>query len=146
MVIWWRAADNCFVKYMLWAPATPQDKRPNDDREILVPRWGLAWEGPFLMERSPESIHSMGAGCAFRHTTYHASDYASPVGDYGIPLHHPRFIKWIGVPQSAGLLEIGGAQWVDKLSRDQAVAVDVHLKHAGGGGGGGSVANALFHA
>ena len=31
----------------------------------------------------------------------------------GLPLHHPRFIKWIGVPQSAGLIEISSA---NKLS------------------------------
>ena len=120
--------DNCFVKDMLWATAAPQDKRLNDDREIPVPRWRLAREGPFLTERSLESIRSMGAGCAFRHTTYRASDYAAPVGDYGLPLHHLRFIEWIRVPQSAGLLEIGGAQWVDKLSRDQAVAAAVHVQ------------------
>ena len=113
---------------MLWAPAAPQDTRPNDDREILVPRWGLAREGPFLTECSPESIRSMGAGCAFRHATYHAAEYATPVGDYGLPLHHPRFIEWIGVPQSTRLFEISGAQWVDKLSRDQAVAAAVHLQ------------------
>ena len=47
------------------------------------------------------------------------------IGDYGLPLHHPRFIEWIGDPQSAGLIEISGAQWVNKLSRDQAVAVAV---------------------
>ena len=52
----------------------------------------------------------------------------APVGDYGLPLHHPRFIEWIGVPQSAGFLEIGGAQWVDKLSPGQAVAAAVHLQ------------------
>ena len=74
-----------------------------------MPRWPLAREGPFLTERSQESICSMGARCAFRHKTYRASDYASPVGDYGLPLHHPRLIEWIGVPQLAGLLEIGGA-------------------------------------
>ena len=106
---------------MLWVPAAPQDTMQNVDREIPVPRWRLAREGPFLAERSPESIRSLGAGCAFRHTTYRASDYASPVGDYGLPLHHPRFIEWIGVSQSAGLIEISGGQWVDKLSRDQAV-------------------------
>ena len=89
--------DNCFVKDMLWTPAVPQDKRPNDDREIPVPRWRLAREGPFLTERSPESIRSMGAGCAFRHTTYrtrvsgglwptpappavHRMDWGPPVG------------------------------------------------------------------
>ena len=113
------SVDNIFVQDMLWAPAAPQDTRPNDDREIPVHRWRLAREGPFLAEHSPESIRSLGARCAFRHTTYHASDYATPVGDYGLPLHHPWFIEWIGVPQPAGLIEISGAQWVDKLSRDQ---------------------------
>ena len=110
------SVGNSFGQAMLWAPPAPQDTRPNDDREIPVPRWRLARDGPFLAERSSESIRSLGAGCTFRHTTYRASDYASPVRDYGLPLHHPRFIKWIGVPQTAGLLEISGAQWVDKLS------------------------------
>ena len=47
-------------------------------------------------------------------------------GDYGLPLHHPWFIEWIRVPQLAGLIEISGARWVDKLSRNQAVAAAVH--------------------
>ena len=46
-----------------------------------------------------------------------------------ILLHHPRFVEWIRVPQSAGLLELNGGQWVDKLSRDQAVTAAVHLQH-----------------
>ena len=36
---------------------------------------------------------------------YRASDYASPSGEFGIPLNHPRFLEWVGVPESAGLLE-----------------------------------------
>ena len=122
------SVDNSFVQDMLWAPAAPQDTRPNVDWEIPVPRWRLAREGPFLAEHSPESIRSMGAGCTFRHTTYRASDHATPVGDYGLPHHHPRFVEWIGVPQSAGLIDFSGAQWVNKLSRDQAVAAAVHLQ------------------
>ena len=51
-----------------------------------------------------------------------------PVGAYGLPLHHPRFVEWIGVPQSAGLIEICGSQWVDKLSWDQAVTAAVLLQ------------------
>ena len=70
----------------------------------------------------------MGPGCAFRNTTYRVSDYAEPAGDYGLLLNHPRFVEWIGVPQSTGLLELSGRQWVDKLSRDQAVTAAVHLQ------------------
>ena len=77
----------------------------------VVPRWRLAREGPFPMERSSKSIRCLGAGCPFRKTTYCASDYASPSGEFGIPLHYPRFLEWIGVPESAGLLEMGPGRW-----------------------------------
>ena len=43
-------------------------------------------------------------------------------------MHHPRFIEWIVVPQSAGLLEIGGGRRLDNLSQDQAITAAVHLQ------------------
>ena len=86
----------------------------------------LAREGPFLEERSADSIRSLGPGCAFRNTTYRASDYAEPAGEYGLLLNHPRFLEWIRIPQSAGLLELSGRQWVDRLSRGEAVTAAVH--------------------
>ena len=49
-------------------------------------------------------------------------------GDYGLPMHHPRFLEWIGVPQSACLLEIGGGRWLDNLSWDEAVTAAMHLQ------------------
>ena len=49
-------------------------------------------------------------------------------GGYGLPMHHPRFLEWIGIPQSASLLEIGGAWWLDNLLRDQAITAAVHLQ------------------
>ena len=79
----------------------------------MVPRWRLAREGPFLEERSAESICSLGPGCAFRNTTYRVSDYAEPAGEFGLLLNHLQFLEWIRVPQSAGLLELSGMQWVD---------------------------------
>ena len=109
-------------------PALPQPTGRAADRKVVVPRWRLAREGLFLEERSAESIRSLGPGCAFRNTTYRVSDYAEPAGEYGLLLNHPRFIEWIGVPQSAGLLELSGRRWVNKLSRDQAVTAAVHLQ------------------
>ena len=85
-----------------------------------VPRWRLAREGPFLSERSSSALGSFGAGCAFRNTTYRASDYLSPSGEFGIPLNHPRFLEWIGVPESASLLEMGPGRWLNALSRDKS--------------------------
>ena len=83
------SVDNSLVPDLVWVPALPQSTGPYVDRECPVPRWQLAREGPFLEERSPESIRSFGPGCSFRNTTYRVSDYAAPVGDYGFPLHHP---------------------------------------------------------
>ena len=123
------SVDNSLRPELVWVPALPQPTGRLVDREVPVPRWWLARAGPFLEERSPESIRSLGPGCAFRNTTYRVSDYAEPAGDYGLPLNHPRFVEWIGVPQSAGLIELSGRQWVDKLSRDQAVTAAVHLQH-----------------
>ena len=119
------SVDSSLVPDLVWVPELLQSTGTYVDREIPVPQWRLDREGRFLEERSPESIRSLGPGCAFRNTTYPASDYVAPVGDYGLPLHHPRFVEWIGVPQSAGLIEFSGSLWVDKLSRDQVVTVAV---------------------
>ena len=34
-------------------------------------------------------------------------------------MHHPWFLEWIGVPQSASLLEMGPGRWLNALSRDK---------------------------
>ena len=78
----------------------------------VVPRWRLAREGPFLAERSPSSIRCLGAGCAFCNTTYRPSDHAPPSDDFGIPLHHPRLLEWLKLPESASLLEMGPGRWL----------------------------------
>ena len=122
------SVDNSLMPELVWVPALPQPTGRIVEGEVPVSRWRLAREGPFLAERSPESIRSLGPGCAFRNTTYRVSDYAEPVGDYGLPLNHPRFVEWIRVPQSAGLIELSGRQWVSKLSRDQAIMAAVHLQ------------------
>ena len=108
---------------------SPQGMTNHGSRRSLgrVPPWRLAREGPFLAERSSSSLRSFGAGCAFRNTTYRASDYASPSGEFGIPLNHPRLLEWVGVPESAGLLEMGPGRWFNTLSRDQAMDAAIQL-------------------
>ena len=90
-----------------------------------VPRWRLAREGPFLAEQSSTALRSFGAACAFRNTTYCTSG-ASPSGEFGVPLNHPRFLEWIGVPESASLLEMGPGRWLN-TSRDKAMGAAIQL-------------------
>ena len=120
--------EQLFAQDRLWAPVAVPVSAIDNRRETPVPRWRLAWEGPFMAERSPELIRSLVAGCAFRNTTYRCSDYDTPSGEFGLPVHHPRFLEWIGVAQSACLLEMGAGRWVDVLSRDGAVAAAVQLQ------------------
>ena len=87
-----------FIPDKLWGLVAPQFPVVDDRRATPVPRWRLAREGPFLEEQSPEYIRSFGAGCAFRNTMYRDMDYDTPSWDYGLPMHHPRFLERIGVP------------------------------------------------
>ena len=80
------SANNGTIPELVRMPAFPQTTGRTIDRERMVPRWRLAREGPFLEERSADSIRSLGPGCAFRNTTYRASDYAEPAGEYGLLL------------------------------------------------------------
>ena len=103
------SVNNGVMPELIRMPAFPQTMgRAIIHKENMVPtcRWRLAREGPFLEERSAESIRSLGPGCAFRNTKYRVSDYAEPAGEFGLLLNHPRFLEWIRVPQSAGLLEL----------------------------------------
>ena len=122
------SVNNGVMPELIRMPAYPQTMGQAVDRENMVPRWRLAREGPFLKERSAESIRSLGPGCAFRNTTYRVADYAEPEGEFGLLLNHPQFLEWIRVPQSAGLLELNGMQWVNRLSRGEAVTAAVHLQ------------------
>ena len=60
--------------------------------------------------------------------TYRPSDYAMPTGEFGVPLNHPRFLEWIGVPESASLLDMGPGKWLHSLSRDQAMDAALQLQ------------------
>ena len=77
--------------------------------------------GPVLVGIPPSSVTGFGHGCAFRSTTYRASDYAQPSGKYGLPLHHPRFLEWIGAPELARLLDKGPSAWLRSLSHEKAI-------------------------
>ena len=118
-------AEDVLFRDILFKPAMIKNRSSseltlNTDRG-KVPRWRLAREGPFTKERSQASLRVLGKGCAFQHTTYSLEDNAPPEGGLGVPLNHPRFLEWIGAPESAWLLEMSPGQWCDTLSRDQAM-------------------------
>ena len=90
-------------------------------------RCRLAREGPFPNERSQASLRVLGKGCLFRHTSYEWNDHAPPKGGLGVPLNHPRFLEWVGTPDTAWLLEMSPGHWCDTLSRDRALTAAMQL-------------------
>ena len=105
----------------------PGSVKTNNRDTYPVPRWRLAREGPFPNERSQASLRVLGKGCAFRHTTYKWEDHLRPEGGLGVPLNHPRFLEWLGAPDTAWLLEMSPGHWCDTLSRDRAMTAAMQL-------------------
>ena len=51
---------------------------------------------------------------------------------YGLQLHHPRFLEFIGAPESARLLNQSPSFWVDRLGQASAMAAAMNLQRDAG--------------
>ena len=81
----------------------------------------FGWEGPFEAQIPHPRIGDSAGGCAFRCTTLRISDFAPASGEFGLPLHHPRFLEWIGAQESTRLLDRGPDAWFRSLSHTQSI-------------------------
>ena len=89
----------------------------------------LTREGPFdACEAEPEPLvlNSM-PECQFRMTSYDDRDDLDPV--YGIHLHDPRMMEYMGAPESACLLGRSPEYWLEHMGRDRAVSAALRLHH-----------------
>ena len=82
----------------------------------------IAREGPFDAFASPMDTED--------------SPLVTTVSDmnpaFGLQLHHPRFLEFIGAPESAQLLYRSPTFWVDRLGEEQAMAAAVNLQRDAG--------------
>ena len=94
----------------------------------------LTREGPFdVCEVEPEPgqspLNSM-PGCQFRMPSYDDRDSLDDLGPaYGIHLHDPRMMEYMGAPESARLLGRSPEYWLEHMGRDRAVAAALRLHH-----------------
>ena len=65
-------------------------------------------------------------------TSYDSADLADVDPAYGLQLHHPRFLEYIGAPKSARLLAVAPGHWVQTMDREDAVAAALQLQHDAG--------------
>ena len=62
-------------------------------------------------------------------TSYDSADVADVDPAYGIQLHHPQFVEYVGAPESAHLLTRASGHWVQTMDHEDAVAAALQLQH-----------------
>ena len=98
----------------------------------------IAREGPFDPDTTPMDtedsplINASMPGCPFRMTSYTGPAMVDADTRYGLQLHHPRFLEFIGAPESARLLNQSPSFWVDRLGQESAMAAAVNLQRDAG--------------
>ena len=132
-------------------PAAPLTSRPatvsqtvdelNTLRErveaVYVP--DLSREGPFDIHRdhhhsgaSPR-LHQNNQGCPFRITSYDpekGGPQFSP--EYGVQLHDPCLLEYVGAPESARLLGRSPEYWVQHMGREKSLSAALQQQHDAG--------------
>ena len=51
---------------------------------------------------------------------------------YGFHLHDPRFLEYVGVPESARILSRTPEYWLHHVGRDRAMSAALQLQHDAG--------------
>ena len=99
----------------------------------------LSREGPFDIRRDrphPDTLLRScqdSQGCPFRITSYDleidGSDF-SP--EYGVQLHDPHLLEYVGAPESARLLSHSPEYWVEHMGREKTLSAALQLQHDAG--------------
>ena len=110
------------------ASGVPLDSIPWSTAEDIIREGPFdASDTPIDTEESP--LISTGLpGCPYRMTSYTGTAVADADEMYGLQLHHPRFLEFIGAPESARLLNHSPSFWVNCLGEECAMAAAVNLQ------------------
>ena len=118
------------------ASGVPLDSIPWSTAEDIIR--DIAREGPFDASETPmdteeSPLISTGLpGCPYRMTSYMGTAVVDADETYGLQLHHPRFLEFIGAPESARLLNHSPSFWVNRLDEECAMAAAVNLQRDAG--------------
>ena len=99
----------------------------------------LSHEGPFdIHQDHPRSVASPRLlqdtqGCPFRMTSYdeetNGPDFTPA---YGVQLHDPCLLEYVGAPESARLTSRSPEYWVHHMGREKALSAALQLQHDAG--------------
>ena len=99
----------------------------------------LSREGPFDVHQDrPHSgasprLFDGRQGCQFRMTSY-AEEHSGPdfTPAYGVQLHDPRLLKYVGAPESARLLTRSPEYWLHHMGREKTLSATLQRQHDAG--------------
>ena len=71
-------------------------------------------------------------GCPYRFAEHSGQPFSDGNPAFGLQLHHPRFLEFVGAPESHRLLCRSPTFWMDQLGREQAMVAAVNLQRDAG--------------
>ena len=71
-------------------------------------------------------------GCPYRFSESGGLPFSDENPVYGLQIHHPRFLEFVGAPESARLLDCLPTLWVDQLGKEQAMVATINLQRDAG--------------
>ena len=89
--------------------------------------WSSALAPPMDTEDSPLLATGL-PGCPCQFTSYSGPAFSDLNLAFGLQLHHPRFLQFVGVTESARLFFRSPTFWVDQLGEEQSMAAAVNLQ------------------
>ena len=99
----------------------------------------LSREGPFDVHQdaseygaTPHVLDSR-PGCQYRMTSYDEDVSRSDLSPaYGIHLHNPRLLEYVGAPESARLINRSPEYWLHHMGWDRTLSAALQLQHDAG--------------
>ena len=107
--------------YHEWLPQPPPYPVP-----VLHP--SLFREGPFDATTEHPLITNQRDGCPNLFISYQDYEHSLVDTPFGLQVHHPQFLEWVEVPQSARLLGRPPAEWLRVMSREQTLNAAFQLQ------------------
>ena len=62
-------------------------------------------------------------------TSYRDDDYSNLDSPFGVQVHHPRFLEWVGAPESTCLLGRPPAEWLQVMAWQDTLHTAFQLQH-----------------
>ena len=98
--------------------ASGTSSRPQVGSSAVAPHMDME-DSPLLETGLPD--------CPYRFTACSGQPFSDGNPAFGLQLHHPQFLEFVGAPESARLLYRSPTFWVDQLGEEQAMAAAVNL-------------------